>query len=158
MEFIETDSFYEIVTECLNEKEYIALLMDLTEGDEMTKDNFERLKKSLKEAVAISKGEIEPARRTIFSPEDIAAIRANKRNEVKVVGITKNREDTGEISLKDIRKKLNLSQSDFAKLIQVNVRTLQNWEQGHRRPTGPAVALLKIVANSPQAALSALNH
>jgi DNA-binding transcriptional regulator YiaG len=43
-------------------------------------------------------------------------------------------------------------------MIQVSVRTLQNWEQGHRHPTGPASALLKIVAARPDAALEALGN
>jgi len=37
------------------------------------------------------------------------------------------------------------------------VRTLQNWEQRRRRPTGPAAALLQIVANAPETALQALH-
>jgi putative transcriptional regulator len=49
-----------------------------------------------------------------------------------------------------IRKAANISQSQFAKLIGVNVRTLQNWEQHRTRPTGPARALLKIVASNPK--------
>ena len=47
-------------------------------------------------------------------------------------------------SIKAIRKKLNLSQSDFALMIGVSTNTLQNWEQGCREPDGPAKALLKI--------------
>ena len=39
----------------------------------------------------------------------------------------------------------------FAKLIGVNLRTLQNWEQNRTQPTGPAKALLKIVASNPKA-------
>jgi putative transcriptional regulator len=56
-----------------------------------------------------------------------------------------------------IRKAANLSQSRFAKLIGVNLRTLQNWEQGRTRPTGPARALLKIVASNPKSAFEALH-
>lgn len=44
-----------------------------------------------------------------------------------------------------------VSQSQFAKLIGVNLRTLQNWEQRRTQPTGPARALLKIVASNPKA-------
>jgi|SRR5687767_4805243 putative transcriptional regulator len=56
-----------------------------------------------------------------------------------------------------IRKAANISQSQFAKLIGVNLRTLQNWEQGRTRPTGPARALLKIVASNPKSAIEALH-
>jgi putative transcriptional regulator len=56
-----------------------------------------------------------------------------------------------------IRKAAKISQAQFAKLIGVNLRTLQNWEQRRTRPTGPARALLKIVAADPKAALEALH-
>jgi putative transcriptional regulator len=49
-----------------------------------------------------------------------------------------------------IREAAHISQSQFAKLIGVNLRTLQNWEQHRTRPTGPARALLKIVAVNPK--------
>lgn len=55
-----------------------------------------------------------------------------------------------EPDVRAIRKAANISQSQFAKLIGVNVRTLQNWEQRRTRPTGPARALLKIVASDPK--------
>jgi putative transcriptional regulator len=50
-----------------------------------------------------------------------------------------------------IREAAHISQSQFAKLIGVNLRTLQNWEQHRTRSTGPARVLLKIVAANPQA-------
>ena len=56
-----------------------------------------------------------------------------------------------------IREAAQISQSQFAKLIGVNLRTLQNWEQQRTRPTGPARALLKIVASDPKSALEALH-
>ncbi len=43
-----------------------------------------------------------------------------------------------------IRAKLKLSQSAFAGLMGVSLRTVQDWEQGRRKPSGPAVALLRI--------------
>ncbi|NJR71857.1 MAG: helix-turn-helix domain-containing protein [Gammaproteobacteria bacterium] len=54
-------------------------------------------------------------------------------------------------SVKSIREAAQISQSQFAKLIGVNLRTLQNWEQERTKPTGPARALLKIVASDPKA-------
>lgn len=53
--------------------------------------------------------------------------------------------------VRTIREAAKISQSQFAKLIGVNLRTLQNWEQQRTRPTGPARALLKIVASNPKA-------
>lgn len=53
--------------------------------------------------------------------------------------------------VRTIREAAKISQSQFAKLIGVNLRTLQNWEQQRTQPTGPAKALLKIVASNPKA-------
>jgi putative transcriptional regulator len=56
-----------------------------------------------------------------------------------------------------VREQTKLSQTDFAALIGVNLKTLQNWEQGRRKPQGPARALLKIVAANPKSAVRALH-
>ena len=50
----------------------------------------------------------------------------------------------------DIRKKLHLSQSLFASLMGVSVRTIQDWEQGRRKPKGPAKSLLRVVEQHPE--------
>lgn len=65
--------------------------------------------------------------------------------------------DLTEPDVRAIREAAQISQSQFAKLMGVNVRTLQNWEQNRTRPTGPARALLKIVASNPKAAIEALH-
>ena len=49
-----------------------------------------------------------------------------------------------------IRTKLNLSQSAFAGLMGVSTRTVQDWEQGRRKPSGPAEALLRIAEQKPE--------
>lgn len=90
---------------------------------------FDDLVQSLKEAKAISKGEIPAARRFTVLPPDAKAV----------------------------REKTGLSQADFARLMQVSVKTLQNWEQHRRNPTGPAAALLKIVSTAPEVALKSLH-
>lgn len=48
-----------------------------------------------------------------------------------------------------IRRKLKLSQSAFAGLMGVSLRTVQDWEQGRRKPSGPALALLRIAEQKP---------
>jgi putative transcriptional regulator len=53
------------------------------------------------------------------------------------------------------RKSLGMSQTDFAHLLGVSTRTLQEWEQGRRSPTGAARTLLKIAAKNPEAVLEA---
>jgi len=62
-----------------------------------------------------------------------------------------------EPDVRAIREAAKISQSQFAELIGVNLRTLQNWEQRRTRPTGPARALLKIVASNPKSAIEALH-
>lgn len=89
---------------------------------------FDELVASLNEAKAITQGKLPPSRRF----------------ELK------------RIDVKAIREKTGLSQSQFAHLIQISTKTLQNWEQQRRTPTGPAAALLKIVAVNPSSAIQAL--
>jgi putative transcriptional regulator len=48
-----------------------------------------------------------------------------------------------------IRQRLKLSQSAFAGLMGVSLRTVQDWEQGRRKPSGPAMALLRIAEQKP---------
>lgn len=95
----------------------------------MDKTLFEDLVSSLGEAKAISKGKAPASRRFVLAAPDAKAVR----------------EQTG------------LSQSEFARLMRVSVKTLQNWEQHRRNPTGPAAALLKIVSTAPDVALRSLH-
>jgi putative transcriptional regulator len=60
-------------------------------------------------------------------------------------------------SVKAIRTKLHVSQNEFALMLGVSPRTLQNWEQGRREPDGPAKALLTIADRNPKAVLQALH-
>lgn len=55
--------------------------------------------------------------------------------------------------VRDIRRKVGLSQSRFASLLGVSVRTLQDWEQGRRAPSGAARTLLLIAEKNPTALL-----
>lgn len=57
-----------------------------------------------------------------------------------------------------IRASTGLSQSEFALLLGVSIKTLQNWEQGRRDPQGPARALLTVFRNDPRAAVQALHR
>ncbi|WP_460926540.1 helix-turn-helix domain-containing protein [Pseudomonas sp. MC6] len=51
----------------------------------------------------------------------------------------------------EARAKVGVSQSAFAKLIGVSLRTLQDWEQGRRQPTGAAQTLLRVASQHPEA-------
>ena len=62
------------------------------------------------------------------------------------------------LQVKEIRKATGMTQAKFAALIDVQLGTLRNWEQGRRVPTGPAKALLKAMHNDPVHVLNALAH
>jgi len=49
-----------------------------------------------------------------------------------------------------LRNFIGLTQAEFAQAIEISVHTLRNWEQGRRKPEGPALALLKIAARHPR--------
>ena len=77
--------------------------------------------------------------------EGVKAIKEGKGRRIKV-------ELSSEV--KKIRERLHLSQSAFAALMGVSIKTLQEWEQGRRKPSGPASALLRVANRHPEALLS----
>ena len=96
----------------------------------MKKQEFDNLVESIRQAGRIRRGEAEPSRVVEFAP----------------------------VNVKEIRRRLGKSQSEFARMIGVSVSTLQNWEQGRRRPDGPARALLRVAAANPEAVAAALTN
>jgi len=95
----------------------------------MKTDHVEALVVRVKEAGDITAGRRTPSRIYDITPPDI----------------------------KSVREELNVSQNEFALMIGVSVRTLQNWEQGRRKPDGPAKALLRIASKNPSAVMDALH-
>ncbi len=55
-----------------------------------------------------------------------------------------------EPNAKEIRSKFHLTQNEFAKMLNISVATLRNWEQGRRRPEGPARVLLNVANSNPE--------
>jgi putative transcriptional regulator len=96
----------------------------------MKSDMFEALLESVRRGGAIVRGARKAGRRTQFKELDVAAIRATCK----------------------------LSQEPFARLLGISVRTLQNWEQGRRRPMGPARVLLRVAARYPAAVLDTVRE
>jgi putative transcriptional regulator len=96
----------------------------------MRKQMFEELLGSVREAGAVLRGRRKHSRRTVIHASGV----------------------------KVIRERTSLSQSEFADLIGVSVKTLQNWEQNRRRPTGPAAALLSIIEHDPALAVKAIHR
>jgi putative transcriptional regulator len=85
-----------------------------------------------------------PARRNI-GREILQGLRELKRGEHGRI--------TNVPSVAVIREKTGLSQSRFAELLGVSIRTLQEWEQGRRAPSGAARTLLLIAAKNPRVLL-----
>jgi putative transcriptional regulator len=95
----------------------------------MKKKDFDNLVASIRQAGKIRRKEIKPGRITNIASMDI----------------------------KGIRQQFGKSQAEFALMIGVSISTLQDWEQGRRRPEGPARALLKVAAENPEAVSAALS-
>ena len=89
----------------------------------MNDELFAELLASVREGGAILRGEQAPSRRFEVSAPDV----------------------------KQIREQYDLSQSEFAALLGVSIKTLQNWEQGRRAPHGTARVLLQVAARHPEA-------
>ncbi len=89
----------------------------------MKKDMFDELVQSVREGGRILRGESKPKRAYKVREPDAAAV----------------------------REAYGLSQQEFAALLGISVRTLQNWEQGRRQPQGPARVLLRVAAEHPKA-------
>jgi putative transcriptional regulator len=94
----------------------------------MKREAFDQLVESVRQAGRIRRGAAKASRTFKFAPADVKAIRGG----------------------------LGKSQAEFALMIGVSVATLQNWEQGRRRPEGPALALLRVVSAAPRAVTRAL--
>ncbi len=94
----------------------------------MDKKLFERLVESMTQANEVTDGERVPSREFVVDA----------------------------LQVKEIRKKTGLTQAKFCDLIDVNLGTLRNWEQGRREPTGPAKALLRAISRDPMHVLAAL--
>ena len=77
--------------------------------------------------------------------EGIKEIQAHKKDQIKL----KSTRLSAPSKPKAIRSRLELSQSAFAGMLGVSLRTLQDWEQGRRQPQGPAIALLRIAEQHP---------
>lgn len=96
----------------------------------MKKELFEELLQSVKQGGAIMKRTMKPARTSTFAESEV----------------------------KKIREQYGLSQDKFAILMGISTATLRNWEQGRRKPEGPARVLLQVAAKHPNALLDLANN
>jgi len=95
----------------------------------MNDEMFNELLESVKQAGEIRKGKRIPSRYSVIEEPDVAAI----------------------------REKYDMTQKEFSSLLGISVGTLRNWEQGRRKPQGPAKVLLKIAEKRPRAILESLS-
>ncbi|MCZ7648128.1 MAG: type II toxin-antitoxin system MqsA family antitoxin [Planctomycetota bacterium] len=114
----------------------------------MTKKNFAHLQRSIREMGSILRGEMAPAREFRLSRGRLVEVKPEARPHVPVVRAA---------DVKRIRKRLKLSQGDFAAVFRIPVKTLQKWEQGNRKPEGPACVLLRVIERHPEAVLESLH-
>ncbi len=61
------------------------------------------------------------------------------------------------VDVKAVRAKVGMTQAEFAMVFGISLGTLRHWERGDRKPRGPALVLLNVVAKEPEAVLRALN-
>ena len=64
--------------------------------------------------------------------------------------------EAGTPEVRDLRRRAQLTQQEFAARLGVPVETIRNWEQGKRAPRGPARALLSVIAHAPDTVFAAL--
>ena len=86
--------------------------------------------------------------------ESMKELQAHLRGEIKLSETVYH--VPPETDVRALRETLGLSQSDFAALFGFNVRSLQDWEQGRRRPEIPIRAYLAVIQRDPQAVIRAL--
>ena len=116
----------------------------------MEQKAYAHLLRSVKEMGAIMRGEVKPAREFRLVKGKLLEVTPEARPRGRVPA-------PKAPDIARIRKRLGLSQNQFADVFQIPVRTLRNWEQGLRKPEGPAQVLLRVIERQPMAVLKALH-
>jgi putative transcriptional regulator len=107
----------------------------------MDKKLFGELIASVREAGRVARGEAKASRVHQYSADQVRRL----RERFKPSQIVR------------VRHRFKMSQAEFADVLLVHKATLQSWEQGRRRPEGPAIALIKVMSRNPEAVLEALH-
>ena len=119
----------------------------------MTKERFEELREAIRQAKAVRRGEAVPSR--------VWEVKRGKdgnivRRQVDPEAYRRKRQAEWENTVAATRARMKLSQSKFAALLGISIKTLHNWEQGRRKPTGAARVLLRVAAHHPEVVLEAV--
>ena len=97
----------------------------------------------------LPEGRIDPARVDATTEAEIAAQEREDEDEDEAM------QDMARYARR-VRRRLGLTQTELARRIDVPHETIRNWEQGKRRPTGAARALLRVLDKAPETALRVL--
>jgi DNA-binding transcriptional regulator YiaG len=116
----------------------------------MKKERFEELSEALRQAKAVRRGGAAPARVWSVTRGKGGQL---QRRQLDPRVYQREQKQEWEKSIPATRSRLQLSQSKFAELLGISVKTLHNWEQGRRKPTGAARVLLRVAARHPKVVL-----
>lgn len=119
----------------------------------MSSPHFKRLLKSVQQMKAVERGELAPGRITMLIPKSKSGFTRKKMNPE---AYRLRQAALHAASVTGVRERLGLSQQELADLLGISRRTLENWEQGRRAPTGAAKVLLKVAERHPKLVLEAV--
>jgi len=108
------------------------------------------LREMIREKMLVERGAIAPARVTEILPDGKGG------RTMRAIDPERWREKQASMHAARVasaRSRLNLTQVEFATLLGISRRTLENWEQGHRSPAGAARVLIDIAAKHPKVVL-----
>ena len=72
------------------------------------------------------------------------------KKELDSLGVEIPKREISAQEIKNIRKNIKVSQSVFAKLLNVSISSIRQWEQGNRKPSGSTVILLELLQKNPE--------
>ncbi len=132
----------------------------------MDPKDFERLKESVRQMVAVKQGKAVPSRTLIYKGKILVGIKEHGETVWTLVDAANQmKEELDGVSfdsyadnIKAARKALNQTQEGFSQLLDIPLGTLRGWEQGRRSPIGAAHLLLRVVILHPDAVFDVLNQ
>jgi putative transcriptional regulator len=112
----------------------------------MNKERFEELSEALRQAKSVRRGGAAPSRVWSVTRNGNGQLH---RRQLDAKEYQRGQRAEWEKTIAATRTRLRLSQIKFAELLGISVKTLHNWEQGRRKPTGAARVLLRVASRHP---------